>query len=189
MDKNLKNFSINELQDLIDNNLKFRDFVYSECYDRVCDFLQSEYLNDFPGRYEYSCVYATKVNLSSSRWSWDVKWSDIVSWLENVQKNYTLLYDEDGTDFVKLAELAESLQEKLDLWDLSDLNYQRIEQKVDSIKEKIESEIKKSIDLELDSCDDPDYLKSELEILCDYYFDNVYMDEDGKIYKSTRQYI
>lgn len=183
----IKDFSIEQLQELIDNNLKFRDFVALEVYDRECDFLNSDILFDFPSRYEYGCIYATRVDLDS-RYGHGVKWDDLIAWIERIEHSFCFL---DNVEYKKpsleLAKQARELQEKMDYFDLSDLNYDRIEKKVETIKEELENRIKAAIDSYLDSTDDSDYLKDELELLADYLFDDLYMDESGALYRDIHE--
>lgn len=184
---------LQELQTLIDNNLKFRDYVHNEYYERECDFLNYEILSSFPAYYEYSCVYTTKVNLSSRYYGGGVKWDDLIEWINEVEKDYCFFgYFENKKTPLELAKQGAELQEKLDIdYDtLSDLNYNRIEKKVDEIQKELENIIKNAIDLFLDFPDDTDFLKNELECLCDNnFFSNLFFDESGKLYTTAKHYI
>ena len=182
MNKCLNTFDLDDLKNLIDSNLAFRDFIATEVYERQCDLVVSEFMKDFPARYEFSCVYATQVHFDN-RYGYGVKWDEIIKWIGRVEHDFCLLDNIDVKQgSMELAKQAEELQEKLDYFDLSDLDYTRIEKKVDEIQKELETRVKNAIDLYLDATDDPDYLKEEIEFL-DYLLNDLYMDDNGIIFQ------
>ena len=162
---------IAELQELVKNNAKFRDIVWNVCYENTVDMIEREYLHDAPFRYEYGCVYATQVHFDN-RYGYGVKWDDIESWIERVQHDYCLFdireFDHSALDLVKKAREYQDVIDSDDCGYISvkKADYDYLQNTVDQIRNELENMVKSIIDLELDSCDDIDYLVTEYGVVC-----------------------
>lgn len=185
MDRNIQDFTIDEINALLDSNLKFRDHVAMECYERICENLQYGALRSFPGHIEYGCVYCMTCDLSESMF-YGTDWDAVLEWLESVSRDGELFFEDDLIGDAKYAKMMNSHMDDIE----NDAEYRTMEQKIQDIKEKIEHGIIRAVDAEIDQPDDIDYLKGECEIWLDCgYFDNYYLDEDGKVYQLNKHYI
>ena len=184
---------IAELQELVKNNVKFRDVVYNVVIDNVYDQLHSDFMYDAPFDYEYSAVYCTNVRLNN-RFGYGAKWDDIESWIERVDSEYCFLYGEYPESALDLAKKAHEYQDILDSSDcgyinVKDSDYEKMQNRIDNIIQELEKRIEYAIDSYLDAPDDIDYLCYELEYIKEYALDNMYIDDQDNIVKVSIQNI
>lgn len=188
--KKVNALDMDELEKLTRDNLKFRDYVYSIVIDNVYDQLHSDFMHDAPFRYEYGCVYATQVHFDN-RYGYGVKWDDIESWIERVQRDYCFLdvaeYPESALDLVKKARKYQDVIDSDDCGYISvkKADYDYLQNTVDQIQKELEQRVIYAIDGFLDAPDDIDYLCDELEYIRDYAFDDMYIDDQDNIVKVT----
>lgn len=192
--KKIEELTLEELKALYENNAKFRDLVFYKVAEDVEQMLCDEELRSFPGSFEFGCVYATKVSLTTNRYGY-IKWSDVVAWVEHVEKTYSFLWLDMEPDALELAKKCETLQGKLgddcnsfdkfgNLFELSSENYKRIEKRLEELTDELTDRIKCAIDsrIDIDDC----YVLDELEYNRSWLCDAMYIDDNNNVYEFNK---
>lgn len=125
MKKYLQDLSRDELQALFDNNERLRVAIWENAIESV-DFWIGEKLSGFGRKNFYS------IGTYGSNY---IKVNDISEFLEWVKDCNSVFCVFDGLE--NLIEKAFVLYEKLRYYDLSDLNYERVENRLDEIVEML----------------------------------------------------
>ena len=175
--KNFKDLNIEELKLVFENNSKLQEKVFDDMLDSAA-FWCSEYLDCWErGGIDY-CI------------GWDIgtyfnakDWGMFLEGLEKAQKTYCFLSD----DYNSIIEKAWKLYDKYTYhaYDFSDLNYERIENRLTDIIEMLEDACYKRFMSEYEYCFDD---KNQLEYFFEFYSnermdDDFYIDEEYTLFE------
>ena len=175
--KNFKELSIEELELVFENNSKLQENVFDDMFDNA-NFWCSEYLNCWKnGSIDY-CIGWDRGTYFSVK-----DCGMFLEGLEKAQKLYGFLSD----DYNHMIEKAWELYDKYTYhaYDFSDLNYERIENRLTDIIETLESACYKRFMNEYEYCFDS---KNQLDYFLDFYSDarmndDFYVDENYVLFE------
>jgi hypothetical protein len=165
---------MDELKSLFDNNSLLRGAIWENAIDNV-DFWISEKLSNFGRKNDY-CIGTYGTNYITVK---DV--SDFLEWVKNCNYMFEEFYGLES-----LIEKAFILNEKLLYWDLSDLNYDRVEKRLDEICDILADQFIENCTQEYDWYYKDENLFSfwldEIGSQCGHW-EECYTIGDGKVYR------
>lgn len=177
--KKLNELNREELRRVFDENKALRGIVFDHAAENA-DFWIGEYLDCFEyGALDYSLDVSGYYNHFRVK-----NFTKFLDGLENAQKTYCFLADEYNEIIKKAAALNEKYQNE-HYYNLSDLNYERIEKRLTELIESLEAACYDVIRAEYDACYNDKYL---FEYFIDGYLDemntdNFYVDENYKLFE------
>ena len=175
--KNFKELSIEELKLVFENNSKLQEKVFEDMFDNA-DFWCGEYLGCWNrGGIDY-CIGWDRGTYFNAK-----DFGMFLEGLEEVQKTFCFLAD----NYNSLIEKAWKLYDKYmyHAYDFSDLNYERIENRLTDIIETLEEACYKRFMNEYEYCFNS---KNQLDYFLDFYAvermdNNFYVDEEYVLFE------
>lgn len=111
--------------------------------------------------------------------------TDVVEWVEKVD---SFLWLDMEADALTMAKQARELDKKLYYWDLSDLNYSRIEKKIEQLEDELIERVTLAVSSFIDI--DDNYVIEEIPYIREWLLDDLELEEEsGNIYKINREKI
>lgn len=161
--KKLNELNRDELRRVFDKNKELREIVFDHAAENA-NFWINEYLNCFEsGALDYSLDISGYYNYFTVK-----DFGKFLAGLDKVQKMYCFLADEYNEIIKKAAALNEKYQNEY-YYNLSDLNYERIENRLTELIEILKTACYDGIRAEYAVCNNDEYLFN--------YFINGYLDE------------
>lgn len=174
MKKYLQDLSRDELKSLFDNNSLLRGAIWENAIDNV-DFWITEKLSSFGRKNDYS-IGTYGANYIRVK---DV--SSFLEWVNDCNSSFGEFYGLEN-----LIDKAFTLNEKLLYWNLSDLNYDRVEKRLDEICDILADQFIDNCTQEYDWYYEDENLFSfwldEIDAQCGYW-EECYTMGDGKVYR------
>lgn len=174
MKKYLSELSMDELKSLFDNNNRLRGAIWEDAIKNV-DFWVNKKLSGFGNKNFYSIgTYGANY----------IRVKDVSSFLEWVKDCNSSFGDFYGME--SLIEKAFTMNEKLLYWDLSDLNYDRVEKRLNEICDILADSFIDTCTQEYDWYYNDENLFSfwldEIGAQCGHW-EECYTMGDGKVYR------
>lgn len=174
MKKYLSELSRDELKSLFNNNSLLRGAIWEDAIESV-DFWVNEKLSGF-GNKNVCSIGTYGTNYITVK---DV--SDFLEWVKNCNYMFEEFYGLES-----LIDKAFALNEKLLYWDLSDLNYDRVEKRLDEICDILADQFIENCTQEYDWYYKDENLFSfwleEIDAQCGFW-EECYTMGDGKVYR------
>ena len=175
--KKLNELNIEELKLVFENNSKLQEQVFEDMFDNA-DFCCGEYLDCWNREGIDYCIGWDRGTYFNAK-----DWGMFLEGLEEAQKTFCFLAD----NYNPLIEKAWKLYDKYTYhaYDFSDLNYERIENRLTDIIETLEDACYKRFMDEYEYCFDS---KNQLDYFLDFYAaermnTDFYIDEDYTLFE------